>query len=63
MQPAFLAPVFLGIAIIFVGAALRDALAAESKLTPARRTWIRIAMIFAAVAIGLVIIPTVFGSS
>jgi hypothetical protein len=45
--------VFIAIAIIFIGVALRDYLKTEGKLTIARKTWIRVAFIFVAVGIGL----------
>ncbi len=45
--------VFVALAVVFLGIALRDFLRAEGKLTPARSTWLRISFIFAAVAIGL----------
>jgi hypothetical protein len=45
--------VFVAIAVIFAGAALRDFLLAEGKLTAARRGWLRMSFIFAAVAVGL----------
>jgi hypothetical protein len=45
--------VFVAVAVIFAGAALRDFLIAEGKLTAARRGWLRMAFIFAAVAVGL----------
>jgi len=44
---------FLGLAVIFLAAALRDYLRAERKLSPARQTWLRVALIFAVVGIGL----------
>jgi len=50
--------IFVAIAVIFVTLALRDFLKDESKLTPARSTWLRMAMIFAAVAIALVVVNT-----
>lgn len=50
--------IFVAIAVIFVTLALRDFLKDESKLTPARSTWLRMAMIFAAVAIALVVVKT-----
>ena len=43
--------VFLALAIIFVSLALRDYLKDEGKLTPARNTWLMIAMIFSAVSV------------
>jgi hypothetical protein len=48
--------VFAALAAIFVALAVRDFLNAEGKLTPARRTWLRIAIIFAIVSIGLFIV-------
>ncbi len=48
------AVVLVALAAVFAGVSLRDYLAGESKLTPARRTWLRMTFIFAGVAIGLV---------
>jgi hypothetical protein len=48
-----IAIVFAALAAIFVGATLRDYLAAEGKLTPTRKTWLRIGFIFAGISIGL----------
>ena len=45
--------VFSALAVIFVGLALRDYLKTENKLTPARKTWLRIAFIFSSVGIFL----------
>lgn len=45
--------VFLALAVIFVALSLRDFLIAEGKLTPARKTWFRVSVIFSAIAIGL----------
>ena len=53
---AMLGPVFLALAIIFLALAMQDYWKQESKLTPARKTWVRIAMIFSAVSIGLYIL-------
>lgn len=44
---------FVALAVIFQGACVADVLQSEGKLTPARRTRLRVASIFAAVAIGL----------
>lgn len=52
------AVVFVAIAVIFVALALRDFLKAQEQLTPARNTWLRIAIIFCAVAIGLFLLHT-----
>ncbi len=47
--------IFLAIALVFVGVALRDYLKTEGKMTIARKIWIRMALIFAGVGIGLFI--------
>jgi hypothetical protein len=47
---------FLALAIIFLGMVLRNVLVEEGKLTPARKTWLRVAFIFAAVAIVLQVV-------
>ena len=43
--------VFLALAIIFVSLAVRDYLKGEGKLTPARKTWLLMAVIFSVVAL------------
>lgn len=48
--------VFVALAVIFIGLALRDYLKSEDKLTPARKTWLRIAFIFASVGIFLYVL-------
>jgi hypothetical protein len=54
MSPASMTGfVFIGLAVIFLGAAFRNYLQTKGELTPARQTWIRIAFIFAAVGIVL----------
>ena len=50
--------VFVALAVIFLAVALQDFLKGEGKLTPARKTWVRIALIFSAVGIGLHLIHT-----
>ena len=45
------AVLFLAIAVIFVGLAVRNAGGREPKLSPASQTYLRIAFIFAAVSI------------
>lgn len=52
--------VFVALAIIFLGAAFRDFLIQEGKLTPARTTWIRVAFIFSGIGIGLFVWHTFF---
>ena len=53
LGPSSISIVFVAIAVIFIGVALRDYLNAEGKLTIARKIWIRMAIIFTAVGIGL----------
>jgi hypothetical protein len=48
-----LSPVFVAAAVIFIGIAVKDFLRQEGKLTPARKAWLHIALVFAAVGIGL----------
>jgi NO-binding membrane sensor protein with MHYT domain len=45
--------VFVALAVVFAVVAVQDFLREEGKLTPARKTWLRMALIFSAVAIGL----------
>ena len=58
--PSSLSIVFVAIAVIFVGVALRDYLIAEGKMTIVRKIWIRMAFIFAAVGIGLFFVQIFF---
>ena len=44
--------IFTAVAVVFVALVLRDVLIAEGKLDPRRNTWLRLALIFAGVAIG-----------
>ena len=53
-----LGPVFVAIAVIFLVFAFQDFLKAEGKLTPARKTWLRVALILAGVAVGLFALQT-----
>ena len=46
-------PVFVAIAVIFVVVALQSQLQEEGKLTPSRKTWLRIAIVFSVVGIAL----------
>jgi len=59
-DPSPIGIVFVAIAVIFIGVVLRDYLKAEGKLTIARKTWIRVAIIFAAVGIGLFFVRIFF---
>jgi preprotein translocase subunit SecG len=45
--------IFLAIAIILLIASFRDYLKSKGEKTIARRIWLRMALIFAAVAVGL----------
>jgi hypothetical protein len=45
--------VFVALAVVFLAITFQDYLRAEGKLTPARRTWLRVAWIFAAVGIAV----------
>jgi hypothetical protein len=56
MQAGSVALLFVALAVIFLGAAFKNYLSAEGKLTAARKTWLHIAFIFAAVAIILALI-------
>jgi TRAP-type C4-dicarboxylate transport system permease small subunit len=52
--------VFIAIAVIFVVIAFRDFLNAEEKMTAARKIWLRMAFIFAGVAIALFFVQQIF---
>lgn len=56
LQSPNLGIVFAAIGVIFVAITVRDFLNAEGKLTPSRRTWLRIAIIFACVGLGLYVV-------
>jgi hypothetical protein len=43
--------VFVALAVIFLGLSFRDYLRSEGKLTPNRKTWLRIAFIFSGIGI------------
>ena len=51
------ATIFATLAAVFIGVCLQDLLRATGALTPARRTWLRVAFIFAGVAIALNVVP------
>ena len=51
--PGSIGLIFVALAVVFVGLSLRDVLKASGQLTIVRKVWIRMAFIFAAVAIGL----------
>lgn len=56
--PSSIGIVFVAIAVIFIAVALRDYLNTEGKMTIGRKIWIRMAIIFAAVGIGLFFVQT-----
>ena len=58
--PSSLGIIFIAIAVVFLGVALRDYLKTEGKLTIARKIWIRMAFIFVGVGIGLYLVHTFF---
>ena len=58
--PSSIGIVFVAIAVIFISVAFRDYLNAEGKMTIARKIWIRMAIIFAAVGIGLFFVQQIF---
>jgi len=43
--------IFVALSVIFVGLAFQDYLRSEEKLTPKRKTWLRIALIFVGIGI------------
>jgi hypothetical protein len=52
--------IFIGISVIFLIVSFRDYLKTEGKMTIARKVWLRLALIFAAVGIGLYFLQTFF---
>lgn len=52
--------VFVAIAVIFIGVAFRDYLNTEGKMTIGRKIWLRMAFIFAGVAIALFFVQQIF---
>ena len=51
---------FAALAVVFAVLAVRDFFREDGRPTPARKTWIRIALIFSAVAVGLFVWHTFF---
>ncbi|XPS87971.1 uncharacterized protein Dvar_59890 [Desulfosarcina variabilis str. Montpellier] len=43
--------IFVALSVIFVGLAFQDYLRSEEKLTPKRKTWLKIAFIFSGIGI------------
>jgi len=48
-----LGSVFVGVAVIFLGVAFQNFLVGEQKLTPQRKTWLRVSFVFAGIGIAL----------
>ena len=59
-SPPSLGIVFVALAVVFLGIAIRDYLKTEKKMTIARKVWLRMAFIFAGVAIGLYLMQIFF---
>ncbi len=55
-MPSPVPTIFLSLSVIFLAAAMRDALRSDGKLTPKLATWLRMAIIFAAVPAALSIL-------
>lgn len=53
-------PIFTALAVIFVALVLRDVMRSEGKVDPRRTTWLRLALIFAGVAIALQLVLPFF---
>jgi len=53
--------VFVALAVIFFGLSLRDYFKAEGKMPIARKAWLRIAVIFAGVGLGLFAVQMLLG--
>ena len=52
--------IFIAISLIFLIATFRDYLKSKGEMTIARRIWLRLALIFAAIGIGLYFVQTFF---
>jgi len=52
--------VLVALGVVFAVLAVQDFLREEGKLTAARKTWLRMALIFSAVSIGLFVWHTFF---
>jgi multisubunit Na+/H+ antiporter MnhB subunit len=59
--PARIGLLFLALAVIFLVAVFRDYRRSEGKPSPARRTWLRVAIIFAIVGLGLQFLHLLLG--
>lgn len=52
--------IFTALAVIFVALVVRDVLRADGKLDARRTTWLRVALIFAGVALALQVVLPLF---
>ena len=59
---AYIGLFFIALAAIFLAAALRDQARPKDQRSGGRRTWVRIAIIFAIVGIGLQLVHLLVGS-
>jgi hypothetical protein len=53
-------PILLGLAILFVALTLRDSLRSENRLAPRHAAWLRLALVFSIVAIGVHVLGLFF---
>lgn len=52
---------FLALSVIFLAATWRDSIRTKGRSSPRRRTWSRVAVIFAIIGLGLQLLPTLLG--
>jgi len=58
--PAWIGLLFIGLAVVFISITVSDLLKTSGRVSIARKVWIRMAFIFAAVGIGLNLIQMIF---
>jgi hypothetical protein len=58
--PPPVATMLVALAVIFLTVTVQDYLRTEGKLTPARHTWLRVALIFAGIGTILVLLQAVW---
>jgi hypothetical protein len=58
--PTLLGLFFVALGVVFLGLALRDSVKNRGSATPARRAWLRVGIIFAAVGVFLCAFHTYF---
>ena len=61
ISPPHVGLLFLAIALIFLGAAFHNYQTTERKHSATRQTWLRIAIVFAIVGIGLQLLHLLLG--